>query len=80
MSRGIVPTCLEASPNPQTESRWSDHSGPGHPFKTSIKLLKPHGSLNWAQWTRHRSLGDLVRLWLQQVLQLLILKVGAIAC
>jgi hypothetical protein len=26
---------------------WDDQSGSGRPYKTSIGLLKPHGSLNW---------------------------------
>jgi hypothetical protein len=29
------------------DGAWADHAGPGAPYKTSIKLLKPHGSLNW---------------------------------
>jgi hypothetical protein len=31
------------------EHHWLDHSGSGRPYKTSIKLLKPHGSLNWVR-------------------------------
>jgi hypothetical protein len=26
---------------------WANHVGAGRPLKTSIRLLKPHGSLNW---------------------------------
>jgi SIR2-like domain len=29
------------------EDGWCDHSGLGRPPKRSIRLLKPHGSLNW---------------------------------
>src|SRR4029079_5982512 len=27
---------------------WADHSGFGRPYKNTIQLLKPHGSLNWS--------------------------------
>lgn len=26
---------------------WADHTGLGRPFKKTVRLLKPHGSLNW---------------------------------
>jgi hypothetical protein len=43
------PTEGYAFPLADPLSQWAEHSGAGRPYKRSIRLLKPHGSLNWVR-------------------------------